>query len=121
MNFRILVCDDSAIARKMVIRSLPAGLPAQVEQATDGAHALALLNSQHFDLLLLDLTMPQLDGLGVLAALKQALHEVFVLVVSGDVQPQMQARLRQYNTLGFLPKPVCADRLQRTLTQFGLY
>ena len=62
MNFSILVCDDSAVARKQVIRCLNDCITADIRQAINGVDALALLKEQHFDLVCLDLTMPILDG-----------------------------------------------------------
>ena len=121
MSFTVLVCDDSAIARKMAIRSLPAALQNNVVQAADGQQALSILSAQRIDLLLLDITMPVLDGVGVLESIRQHMHEVFVLVISGDIQPHMQQKVRQFNVLGFLPKPVCTTQMSYTLSQYGLY
>lgn len=70
MSSSILICDDSNLARKQVLRSLPDSLSTNVQLATNGQEALELLTSQSFDLLFLDLTMPILDGLGFYKALK---------------------------------------------------
>ncbi len=121
MSFTVLVCDDSAIARKMAIKSLPVALQRDVYQAADGEEALSVLSARRIDLLLLDLTMPVLDGVGVLESIRQHVHEVYVLIISGDIQPHMQQKIRQFNVLGFLPKPVCTTKLAYTLNQYGLY
>ncbi|MBD3586153.1 response regulator [Salinimonas sp. HHU 13199] len=121
MSFTVLVCDDSAIARKMAIKSLPSALQKNVYQAADGEEALSVLNARRIDLLLLDLTMPVLDGVGVLESIRQHVHEVYVLIISGDIQPHMQQKIRQFNVLGFLPKPVCTTQMSYTLNQYGLY
>ena len=63
----LLVCDDSNMARKQLLRALPADWPVTISQAANGEEALEQLRAAHFDLLLLDLTMPVLDGYGVLA------------------------------------------------------
>ena len=106
-----MVCDDSAVARKMAIRCLPAALQGSVQQAENGREALAHLASEHFDLLLLDLTMPECDGITVLDEIRARRYEVFVLVVSGDIQPQRKQAVKKFNTLGFLNKPVCAKQV----------
>src|SRR6516225_2182202 len=67
---RVVVADDSALMRNIVTRSLTkAGLEV-VGSARDGDEALALCESKRPDAMTLDLTMPGLDGLGVLRALR---------------------------------------------------
>ena len=51
MKFSILVCDDSAVARKQVVRCLNECIDADIQQAINGANALDLLRAQNFDLL----------------------------------------------------------------------
>src|SRR5690349_3900393 len=68
---RVVVADDSALMRNIVTRSLTkAGLEV-VGSARDGDEALALCESERPDAMTLDLTMPGLDGLGVLRALRE--------------------------------------------------
>src|ERR1700759_3736298 len=67
---RVVVADDSALMRNIVTRSLTkAGLEV-VGSARDGDEALALCERERPDAMTLDLTMPGLDGLGVLRALR---------------------------------------------------
>ena len=49
MKFSILVCDDSTVARRQVVRCLNDSLSAEIQQAVNGVQALALLREQHFD------------------------------------------------------------------------
>ncbi len=119
MSFNVLICDDSSLARKMAARSLPDGFAEQVFQAEDGAQALAMLSRQRMDLMLLDLTMPNVDGIDVLNAIKAQGIEVFVVVVSGDIQPQMRARVMALGALDFLAKPISKPSLQAVLERYG--
>ncbi|WJG08682.1 response regulator [Aliiglaciecola sp. LCG003] len=121
MSFPVLICDDSAIARKMAKRSLPDDFASEVHLACNGHEALAKLQERHFALMLLDLTMPQLDGIGVLEEIKRHSIEVFVIVVSGDIQPEMKKRVAQLGALDFIEKPVDADKLLKILNRFGLH
>jgi len=114
-----MVCDDSALARKMAKRSLPDGFAAQISEAANGHEALTKLSEQRVDLLILDLTMPELDGIGVLEAIKANQFEVFVIVVSGDIQPMMRERVMQLGALDFIPKPVKPDAINNVLEKYG--
>lgn len=119
-TFSLLVCDDSSMARKQLLRALPAAWPVTVSQACHGQEALELLRTQHFDLLLLDLTMPVLDGYGVLAAMRAEGLQCPVIVVSGDVQDEARRRVTELGALAFLKKPAEPVLLQETLQRLGL-
>lgn len=119
MSLSVLVCDDSNMARKQVLRSLPESLSSNAQTATNGAEALEILSAQQVDILFLDLTMPVLDGLGVLQGLKDNNINVAVFVISADVQPEMQNRVMELGAKAFLRKPVQLDVLNEQLKQNG--
>lgn len=105
----------------MALRSLPAGFASQVYQASTGEQALEVLQLHRVELVLLDLTMPDLDGIGVLQEIRRCALKVFVIVVSGDIQPQMRQRVLDLGALDFVPKPIKPAHLAAILTRFGLY
>ncbi|ODT67216.1 hypothetical protein ABS71_11215 [bacterium SCN 62-11] len=89
----ILVVDDSATTRSLQCAILESH-GYRVLQAADGLEALAILTSQPVDLLLTDLQMPRLDGLGLLAQLQahpQLRSLPAVLISSLNRPPQLQA------------------------------
>ncbi|WP_256663661.1 response regulator [Pseudomonas sp. gcc21] len=106
----LLVCDDSAMARKQLIRALPADSLFQITQAANGLEGLAAIRSGLGVIVLLDLTMPELDGFGVLAQLQQEGLQCHVIVVSGDVQAEAIRRAKALGAKAFIKKP--ADPLQ---------
>ena len=112
---RVLVCDDSSMARKQLMRALPEDWAVDIVQASDGAQALEVLADQPVDLMLLDLTMPIMDGYEVLAALKARNISCQVIVVSGDVQQQAFERVLELGALAFIKKPADPKLLRATL------
>ncbi|MEI5640828.1 MULTISPECIES: response regulator [unclassified Pseudoalteromonas] len=120
MSYSVLVCDDSTVARKQVVKHLQRALDLTVFQAENGQQALQLLQQQQIDLLCLDLTMPVLDGIGVLEAIKAQQIECYVVVISADIQAQMKAKVESLGALGFLEKPVNAEQLLSLLHQYGI-
>lgn len=116
----LLVCDDSNMARKQLLRALPADWPVTIEQAVNGLEAMVILRMGKTDVLLLDLTMPEMDGYEVLAALKAEGLSCKVIVVSGDVQEQAVARVMELGALAFVQKPADPDLLKKTLSDLGL-
>jgi len=119
MSFSVLVCDDSNMARKQVLRSLPEQLSSTAQLAKNGQEAVDLLRSQDIDILFLDLTMPVLDGLGVLQTLKDENITPAIFVISADVQPEMQNKVLELGAKAFLRKPVQLDVLNNNLQNHG--
>lgn len=81
MAKKILIAEDDASLSKALKLKL-ASLGFEVEVATDGEDALMHLKKTQYDLLLLDLMMPQVDGFGVLEELKKLKHKPVVFVNS---------------------------------------
>jgi two-component system chemotaxis response regulator CheY len=116
----ILVVDDSPLARKMVIRSLPPQWDVQITEAGNGTEALAAYRAGKAEVIFLDLTMPEMDGFAVLEALRKEDLNCLVIVVSADIQPLAQARVMQLGAVAFIQKPVSAERVEAALRKYGL-
>ncbi len=120
MSYSVLICDDSALARKQMARSLPASLNADITFAVHGLDALSILETQRFQLMFLDLTMPELDGFGTLEAMRDKGYTTPVVVVSGDIQPKAKERVLALGAKAFIQKPIDKDDLNaviRTLVE----
>jgi chemotaxis protein CheY-P-specific phosphatase CheC len=117
----LLVCDDSNMARKQLIRALPPEWPVSLSQANNGEEALALIRQGLGPVMLLDLTMPVLDGYQTLAALRAEGLSSKVIVVSGDVQEEAVRRVRELGALAFIKKPADPEILRQTLIDLNLF
>nr|WP_262385272.1 response regulator [Pseudomonas chengduensis] len=117
----MLVCDDSNMARKQLIRALPPEWPVSLSQANNGEEALALIRQGLGPVMLLDLTMPVLDGYQTLAALRAEGLSSKVIVVSGDVQEEAVRRVRELGALAFIKKPADPEILRQTLIDLKLF
>jgi two-component system, chemotaxis family, chemotaxis protein CheY len=120
MALTALICDDSLLARNQLKKSLPANFDADIVTATNGVEALAVLRANEIGLVFLDLTMPELDGIGVLEAIKADAMDCLVIVVSADIQPEMQKRVMELGALAFIQKPASADKLAEVMHKYGL-
>lgn len=117
MSFPVLICDDSALARKQMARSLPATLNADVTFALHGKNALEELAQKEFKLMFLDLTMPEMDGFETLENMKRLGIQTPVVVVSGDIQPKAKERVFALGAKAFIQKPIGKDELKATLKE----
>jgi CheY-like chemotaxis protein len=121
MTVSVLVVDDSAVSRSMVIRSLPPDWDVAITQASNGSEALAALGQKHHAVVLLDLNMPVMDGYQFLEAMRSStLAMPIVIVLSGDVQPRAQARVKELGANAFVKKPVRAQTVLDALKECGV-
>ncbi|HVU17627.1 MAG TPA: adenylate/guanylate cyclase domain-containing protein [Candidatus Didemnitutus sp.] len=104
----ILVVDDSEPLRSIMVLTLQHLGYAHVAEAGDGVAALELLFAREFDLVILDIEMPKLDGYGVLTALAKdpVRRHVPVIVTSGLDQTEAVVRCLELGAEDFLSKPV---------------
>lgn len=118
---KILICDDSSFARTQLQRALPAAWDSCLTFAADGREGLAAIRAGRGELVFLDLNMPGMDGYAVLEALQHEQHSSRVIVVSGDIQPEAQERVRRLGAIDFIKKPVDPDRIGVILERLGLF
>lgn len=116
----VLICDDSSFARKQMARALPKGWDVSVSFAGNGAEALEAIKAGKGDILFLDLNMPVMDGYETLSAIRSQDLPTLAIVVSGDIQPEAQARVRQLGAMAFLKKPVDENEIARVLASYGI-
>jgi two-component system chemotaxis response regulator CheY len=113
---KILIVDDSPILRHMVLEALRTMGDVSFEQAANGLEAIERLALSHFDLMTLDLNMPDMHGLEVLQFVRQqpahAALPILVLTTKGDEetrQAALQAGAASYVTKPFSPEVVVRE------------
>jgi two-component system, chemotaxis family, chemotaxis protein CheY len=115
---RILTVDDSAAMRQMVEVTLTsAGY--DVAQARDGREALDIAHSTHFDLVITDVNMPEMDGLTLvrqLRGLPSYRHTpLLVLTTEGTTERKMEGR--EAGATGWIVKPFNPEKLLATVAK----
>jgi two-component system chemotaxis response regulator CheY len=114
---RVLILDDSATIRQIVkIYLMNEGLT--ITEAGDGESGLASVRSGEVPhLVLADLKMPRLDGMGFLKALRNdaRTHKVPVVILTGEKAPRIRETVLAAGALDVLYKPVTAPALQSAI------
>ena len=103
-QFSILIIDDSLIARKKMAAFLKK-MNFIVTEATNGKEGIATIKTGRFDLVMLDLQMPELDGFGVLKHLKKIYNKVPIIVLSADIQDASKDLCKELGAFAFINKP----------------
>lgn len=120
MSLSVLICDDSAMARRLLTRSLPEMPSWTINYAENGEAALAYLSQHSVDLLFLDLNMPGLTGFDVLEEIRAKDYGCMTIVVSGDIQETARERVMNLGAMDFVRKPANPDIIGKVLTTYGL-
>lgn len=121
MNFRTcLIVDDSRIIRK-VARRIIEGLGYEVDEAADGAEALAYCIGAMPDVVLLDWNMPVMDGITFLRRLRAASggDRPKVLFCTIETRPERIAEALAAGADDYVMKPFDGEILQSKLTEVG--
>ncbi|PIW59704.1 response regulator [Shewanella sp. CG12_big_fil_rev_8_21_14_0_65_47_15] len=120
MTISVLICDDSAMARKQMARTLPKEWDVDITFAANGAEGLDAIRAGKGEVVFLDLNMPVMDGYEVLQAVQQNDLPALIIVVSGDIQIKAHERVKALGALDFIQKPVSADAISNILQEYGI-
>ena len=118
MTLRILLVDDHAIVRQGVRQLLlNHGVAREVVEAETGAQALASLDSGPFDIILLDISLPDMNGVEVLKRAKRRAPRAPVMMFSMYREDQYAVRSLKAGAAGYLSKTVTAAQMIEAIRQ----
>ena len=107
---KILLVDDHAIVRAGLRRLLAMVSDAEIFEATTGRESLALARSRSLDLIILDLNLPELGGVELVARLRQ-IGEAPILVLSMHAEPLYVTRALDAGAQGYVSKNASPEEL----------
>jgi CheY-like chemotaxis protein len=115
----VLVVEDDEMSRHAMVRLLQM-LGYRAEQADDGRRALEMARASHPRLVLMDLSMPGMDGLEAIRLFRDdpSLQEVPIVALTGNVSPAAREAVAKTGAAGFLEKPVDLTELETFLGRF---
>ena len=111
MAKKILICDDAAFMRMMIKDILTKNGYNVVGEAENGAKAVEKYNDAKPDLVLMDITMPEMDGIQALKKIKEADANAKVVMCSAMGQQAMVIEAIQSGAKDFIVKPFQAERV----------
>jgi two-component system LytT family response regulator len=114
-KLRVIVADDERPARSLVIALLRSFEDVDVVgEAKDGTEAVEVIERLQPDLALLDLQMPEVDGIGVVRLLKRNAVPMIAFITAYD---EYAVRAFELNAVDYVLKPVAAERLRETVSR----
>ncbi len=112
---KILVTDDDRTTRHL-LRSVLTGASHTVEEAANGAEALQKIRADQFDLVVLDIWMPEMTGLEVLEQLQKEIARPKVIMLTSDDTPESLLKAVRDQAFRYLIKPVEPKELLSAVT-----
>ncbi len=116
MAKKILLVDDAAFMRKMISDTLSKAGYTELFEAVDGADAVAKFNEIQPDLVIMDITMPNMDGLEALKAIRAKDGNANVVMCSAMGQESMVMDAVRSGAKDFIVKPFKGDRVLKTVS-----
>ena len=111
MAKNILICDDAAFMRMMIKDILTKNGYNVAGEAENGARAVEKYNELKPDLVLMDITMPEMDGIQALKKIKETVSSALIIMCSAMGQQAMVIESIQAGAKDFIVKPFQADRV----------
>jgi DNA-binding NtrC family response regulator len=116
MAMHILLVDDETIVHQTLGEYL-ADCGHHVDPARDGHQALRAVEQEAYDVALVDVRMPGMDGLTLLTRTQQVRPQMDVIVMTGHGDPEMERQAHRLGAVGFLTKPIRLHQLDRLLAE----
>jgi two-component system, NtrC family, response regulator PilR len=116
VKVRILVADDEWTAREMM-QSVLLSQGFEVETAEDGAQAIAMLDERSFDLVITDLKMPNVDGIGVLEHIEGGKSGVIGIIATGFGTVESAVQAMKAGAYDYLTKPFHVDEIKHVVSK----
>lgn len=121
MTLSVLIADSSARARASLIGALPSDWNIALSEACDGAEALEAYHEGRAAVMFLDMTIPGMTALDVMAELERKHASTTVIVVAGEAEATEISRMKAGGAVAFLEKPIRRETLEPVLVGCGLY
>lgn len=121
-DLKVLVVDDQQTIRALVRNGLKAIGVNDIEDAADGEQAVGVLLSKKINLIISDYNMPNLDGLGLLRAVRATPHlkGIAFIMLTGRSDNDLVQRAQQFGVNNYLVKPFTIGTLREKIEQvFG--
>lgn len=116
-KFKMMICDDSNIIRRKIERELKIEQLEVVATASNGRIAVETFKKQPVDVVTMDITMPEMDGIECVEKLVEMKPDVLILVVSALSDKATAIEALQKGANGFLCKPFTDRQLTEALQE----
>ncbi|RGY96835.1 response regulator [Clostridium sp. AM58-1XD] len=115
----VLIVDDALFMRKMLDRIISGAGDYEIYEASRGREAVALYTEHRQDIVFLDISMPEMNGIEVLKELKEINEEAYVVMCSAIGQESMIMEAMNHGAAEFIVKPFLPQHIIKALEKSG--
>ncbi len=109
---KILIVDDSMMYRRTMVKFLRKEIPdAEYLTAVNGKEGYDMFKEHDPDFLIVDLLMPEIDGLELMRMIKKDNPAARAVIISADIQDYTREEVEKLNILKFINKPITEDKI----------
>ena len=114
-----LIVDDSTVTRSLIRAAIEDIVDIDITEAHSGFEALKVLPRQSFDLILVDINMPDINGLELLSFIKSndQYKDIPVVIISTESSEEDRKKGISLGAVGYLTKPFIPDDLQKIVRE----
>jgi len=112
-KYRVLIVEDSPTMRQLLVFALRRLKDVEIVEAQDGMDGLRRVSSDHFDIALIDINMPVMDGLKLIRLMRdeESLRQIPIIVVTTEGADEDRERALALGANEYLTKPIQANRV----------
>jgi len=113
MGHRILIVEDSPTMRQLLVFALRRLRDVEIVEAQDGMDGLRKVSNDHFDLALIDINMPVMDGLKLISLIRgdDSLKDIPIVVITTEGASEDRRRALELGANEYLCKPIQANQV----------
>lgn len=117
-GMNLMIVDDSAFMRMWIKETLQQASIPLFDECKSGEEAIAHYKKYKPDLVLLDIDLPDIDGITVLRRIKEIDHHANIVILTAMAQQKYQEMAKQYHATAFLTKPISAIHLIEMINRY---
>jgi two-component system chemotaxis response regulator CheY len=112
-KYRVLIVEDSPTMRQLLVFALRRLRDVEIVEAQDGMDGLRKISSDHYDIALIDINMPVMDGLKLIRLIRdeESLKQIPIIVVTTEGADEDRERALALGANEYLTKPIQANRV----------
>ncbi len=112
-KYQVLIVEDSPTMRQLLVFALRRLKDVEISEAQDGMDGLRRVTNEHFDIALIDINMPVMDGLKLISLIRgeESLKDIPIVVITTEGASEDRDRALALGANEYLTKPIQANRV----------
>ncbi len=116
-DMKILVAEDNLI-NQQVAKATFKNLGFEIDMAKNGNDAIAKINDNNYDVIFMDIMMPELDGMEATKKLRKQNHNLPIIALTADINKEVQDKMKEIGMNDYIAKPIRINEIKRVLIKW---